>query len=113
MNNLHLHSFYPKPVDLTNLPELKRVAKSSVFQGEFQHQEHQQQQQQGEAEQQRLEHQQALTRNMLMNIILRPGGGDKTRALPRPQVRSRPLWSSIPTLLSGSEQYYKKFTDTT
>ncbi len=25
-------------------------------------------------------------RNMLMNIILRPGGGDKTRALPRPKV---------------------------
>ena len=25
-------------------------------------------------------------RNMLMNIILRPGGGDKSRALPRPKV---------------------------
>ena len=28
-------------------------------------------------------------RNMLMNIILRPGGGDKTRALPRPKVDVR------------------------
>ena len=28
-------------------------------------------------------------RNMLMNIILRPGGGDKSRALPRPKVDVR------------------------
>lgn len=27
-----------------------------------------------------------VRRNMLMNIILRPGGGDKNRALPRPKV---------------------------
>lgn len=28
----------------------------------------------------------ALRRNMLMNIILRPGGGDRAKALPRPKV---------------------------
>jgi hypothetical protein len=71
---------------MATLPELKRVPKSSVFGGgstsvdvEVEQQQQQQNQQQ---------EQQILTRNMLMNIILRPGGGDKTRALPRPQVRN-------------------------
>jgi hypothetical protein len=76
---------------MTQLPELKRVAKSSTFGGgsTFNDGEHlhppplpsQPQQQQIQ-----LQSEQLLTRNMLMNIILRPGGGDKTRALPRPQV---------------------------
>jgi hypothetical protein len=65
-----------KSVETSDLPELKRVAKSSGFS----------EQQQDVLLQQQREEQQALTRNMLMNIILRPGGGDKTRALPRPQV---------------------------
>ena len=36
---------------------------------------------------QRLDHDgKAIKRNMLMNIILRPGGGNKNKALPRPKV---------------------------
>jgi hypothetical protein len=63
---------------MTSKPDLKRVTKSSVFQGEFQHQQQQQDHehehgQQQLVQQQQREQQQALTRNMLMNIILRPG----------------------------------------
>ncbi len=32
---------------------------------------------------------------MLMNIILRPGGGDKTRALPKPRVDVRSEDSNV------------------
>ncbi len=72
---------------MATLPELKRVPKSSVFGGgstsvDVEVEQQQQQPQQPNQQQE----QQILTRNMLMNIILRPGGGDKARALPRPQV---------------------------
>ena len=36
-----------------------------------------------------------VRRNMLMNIILRPGGGDKARALPRPKVEVSSEGSNI------------------
>ncbi len=36
-----------------------------------------------------------MRRNMLMNIILRPGGGDKSRALPRPRVDVKSEGSNV------------------
>ena len=78
---------------MTHLPELKRVAKSSTFGGgstfdvgEHLHPPPPPPSSQPEQQQIQLQSEQLQTRNMLMNIILRPGGGDKTRALPRPQV---------------------------
>ena len=52
----------------------------------MQQQEQQQQQLRLRQQQQR---QRRLRRNMLMNIVLRPGGGDRARALPKPRVDVR------------------------
>ena len=37
----------------------------------------------------------SLRRNMLMNIILRPGGGDRAKALPRPKVEVNSEGSNV------------------
>ena len=94
-----LFCLFLKPFQMATLPELKRVPKSSVFGGgstSVDVEVEQQQQQQPNQQQE----QQILTRNMLMNIILRPGGGDKTRALPRPQVRKMGLVKPNPIFAS-------------
>ena len=36
-----------------------------------------------------------VRRNMLMNIILRPGGGDRAKALPRPKVQVNSEGSNV------------------